>query len=93
MSFKEVRVKLKSNVTNEEFWQATYNSDSNLGIRLVQNFDKMKKEYLSGKLSEHGSLEVTIPISYFNRQNETIDSDIIEYDYIKEGKNIWDIIE
>lgn len=93
MSFKEVKVKLKSNVTNEEFWQATYSSDSNLGIRLVQNFDKMKKEHLNGRLSEHGSLEVTIPVSYFNRINETIDSDIIEYNYVKESKSIWDIIE
>lgn len=93
MRFREVKVRLKSNVTNEEFWKATYNSDSNLGIRLVQNLDKMKKEYLNGRLSAHGSLEVTIPISYFNRQNETIDTDIIEYDYIKESKDIWEIVE
>jgi len=93
MSFKEVKVKLKSYVTSADFWQATYSTNNNLGIRLVANLDNMKKEYLNGKLYQHGSLEVTIPISYFNRENETIDSDIIEYGYIKKGKDIWDILE
>lgn len=93
MSFKEVKVRLKDFVTNEDFWQATYCANSNLGIRLVHNFDKMKKEYLKGKLYKHGSLEVSIPMSYFNRGKETIDNDIIEYGYIKEGKYIWEITE
>jgi hypothetical protein len=93
MSYKEVKVKLKKNVTSEDFWKATYYTDSNLGIRLVHNFDKMKNEYLQAKLSEHGSLEVAIPLSYYNRQQETIDNDVIEYDYVKDSKSIWDIIE
>ncbi|MHC1685096.1 MAG: hypothetical protein AB6733_19535 [Clostridiaceae bacterium] len=93
MGYKEVKVKLKNYVTSEDFWQATYSSNSNLGIRLVHNFDTMKKEYLRGKIYKHGSLEVAIPMSYFNRENETIDNDIIEYGYIKEGKDIWEINE
>ncbi|MFT8314865.1 MAG: hypothetical protein ABF633_11550 [Clostridium sp.] len=93
MAFKRVKVKLKENVTRKDFWRATYNTDSNLGIRLVQNFDNMKKNYLEGKLSQRGSLEVAIPVSYYNRERETIDDDVIEYGYIKEMKNIWEIVE
>lgn len=93
MAYKKVKVKLKKDVTSEDFWKATYNTDSNLGIRLVQNFDKMKEKYLSGKISEHGSLEVAIPVSYYNREKETIDTDIIEYNYIKSMKDIWEIID
>ncbi|AGK97181.1 hypothetical protein [Clostridium pasteurianum] len=93
MAFKRVKVKLKEDVTRKDFWRATYNTDSNLGIRLVQNFDNMKKNYLEGKLSQRGSLEVAIPVSYYNRERETIDDDIIEYGYIKEMKNIWEIVE
>jgi len=93
MAYKDVKVKLKDNVTSEDFWKATYNSDSNLGIRLVLNFDNLKKRYLSGKLSKYGSLEVAIPMSYYNRENDTIDNDIIEYGYIKHTKNIWEIVE
>lgn len=93
MASKKVKVRLKENITDSDFWQATYYANSNLGIRLVQNFDKMKKEYMDGKLSILGSLEVTIPISFFNRENETIDNDFIQYDYVKESKNIWEIIE
>jgi hypothetical protein len=93
MSYKKVKVKLKENATSNDFWQATYKSDSNLGVRLVQNFDKMKREYLNGKLSDLGSLGVEIPISYFNRENDTIDSDIIEYNYIEDMKDIWEIVE
>jgi len=93
MASKEVKVRLKENVSNSDFWQATYYSDSNLGIRLVHNFEKMKKEYLKGKLSTFGSLAVEIPMSYFNPERETIDSDVIEYDYIKDSKNIWEIVE
>lgn len=93
MAYKEVKVKLKEKVTNEDFWQATYNSDSNLGIRLVVNFDQLKEQYLSGKLFKYGSLEVAIPMSYYNRENDTIDNDIIEYGYIKHTKNIWEIVE
>ena len=93
MACKQVKVRLKENVTSTEFWQATYYCDSNLGIRLVHNFDKLKKQYLNGSLSIHGSLEVAIPMSYYNRKNETIDNDIIEYGYIKDSKNIWEIIE
>lgn len=93
MACREVKVRLKKNVTSEQFWQATYNSSSNLGIRLVQNFDKMKEEYLDGKIYEHGSLGVKIPVSYYNRKNETIDEDVIEYGYAKDMKSIWEIIE
>lgn len=93
MAYKEVNVKLKDSVTNTEFWQATYNSSSNLGIRLVFNFDRMKKQCLKGRLYKYGSLEVEIPMSYYNKENESINNDIIEYGYIKDGKNIWDIIE
>ncbi|MBC2581184.1 hypothetical protein [Clostridium sp. DJ247] len=93
MTYKQVKVRLKENVTNTEFWEATYSSSSNLGIRLVNNFDKMKKEYLSGKLYKYGSLEVEIPISYYNRENETIDNDVIEYGYVKSTKDIWEIVE
>ena len=93
MGCREVKVRLKKNVTKEEFWKATYNSNSNLGIRLVQNFDEMKQEYLSGKIYEHGSLGVIIPVSYYNRKNETIDEDVIEYGYVKDMKDIWEIVE
>lgn len=91
--YKNVKVKLKKDVTSTDFWRATYHSDSNLGIRLVHNFDTMKKNYMKGKLYKYGSLEVEIPMSYYNKQNETIDFDAIEYGYIKDGKNIWDIDE
>lgn len=93
MASKQVKVRLKKDVTTEDFWRATYYSDSNYGIRLIPNFDDMKKEYLDGKLSRLGSLEVAVPISYYNRETESIDDDLIEYDYIKESKNIWEIIE
>ncbi|AND85986.1 hypothetical protein GTH52_13860 [Clostridium tyrobutyricum] len=93
MGYKKVKVKLKKDVTNEDFWKATYNTGSNLGIRLVQNFGKMKEEYLNGKVSDHGSLEVAIPVSYYNREKETIDTDIIEYNYIKSMKDIWEIVD
>lgn len=93
ISWKEVKVKLKETATSTDFWQATYSTNSNLGIRLVQNFDKMKKEYLKGKLYKSGSLVVEIPISYFDRKNETIHNDTIEYSYIKDMKNIWDVFE
>ncbi|MDP4142977.1 MAG: hypothetical protein Q8936_00645 [Bacillota bacterium] len=93
MAYREVKVRLKESVTSTDFWRATYCCDTNLGIRLVHDFNKMKKEYLKGKIYTLGSLEVAIPMSYFNRQNETIDNDIIEYGYIKEGKNIWEIVE
>ena len=45
------------------------------------------------QLSQRGSLEVAIPVSYYNRERETIDDDVIEYGYIKEMKNIWEIVE
>ncbi|MDF2504549.1 MULTISPECIES: hypothetical protein [Clostridium] len=93
MACKKVKVKLKESVTSKDFWRATYNTDTNLGIRLVQNFNKMKENYLEGKLSQRGSLEVAIPVSYYNRERETIDEDIIEYGYVKEMKNIWEIVE
>ncbi|MDF2987827.1 MAG: hypothetical protein K0R50_3337 [Eubacterium sp.] len=89
----DVKVKLKANVTVEEFWRATYSSDTNLGLRLIPNFENMKKTHLKGKLYKFGSLEVAIPIAYFNRENESVDDDIIEYSYIKESKEIWDIDE
>jgi hypothetical protein len=53
----------------------------------------MKEEYLNGKVSDHGSLEVAIPVSYYNREKETIDTDIIEYNYIKSMKDIWEIVD
>lgn len=93
MAYKDVKVKLKDNVTSEDFWQATYNSDYNLGIRLVLNFDNLKEQYLSGKLFKYGSLEVAIPMSYYNKQNDIIENDIIEYGYIKDTKNIWEIVK
>lgn len=93
MAYKEVRVKLKETVTNEDFWKATYNSDTNLGIRLVVDLDELKNQYLSGKLFKYGSLEVAIPMSYYNKKDDKIDFDIIEYGYIKHTKNIWEIIE
>lgn len=93
MACKDVKVKLKENVTNKDFWQATYNSDYNLGIRLVLDFNELKKQYLSGKLSKYGSLEVAIPMSYYNRENDTIDDDVIEYCYVKQTKNIWEIVQ
>lgn len=93
ISFKPVKVKLKDSATKEDFWNATYLCNSNLGIRLVQNFDKMKKEFLSGKLYKSGSLAVNIPVSYFDRENDKIISDNIEYSYIKSMKNIWDVYE
>lgn len=93
MAYKEVRVKLKETVTNEDFWKATYNSDTNLGIRLVVDLDELKNQYLSGKLFKYGSLEVAIPMSYYNKKDDKIDFDIIEYGYIKHTKNIWEIVE
>ncbi len=93
MTYKNVKVRLKNDVTKEEFWKATYCSDTNLGIRLIPHFENMKKIYLGGKLYKSGSLEVSIPIAYFNRETETVDDDIIEYSYIKESKDIWEIAE
>lgn len=89
----EVKVRLKQHVTSEDFWRATYSSDSNLGIRLLPYFDNMKRNYLCGKLYKYGSLEVSIPIKYYDRKNETVNDDFIEYAYIKDGKNIWEIVE
>lgn len=93
ITWKEVKVKLKPNVTSKEFWQATYSTNSNLGIRLVQNYNKMKKEYLKGKLYKSGSLEVEIPISYFDKEKDIINNDMITYGYFKDMKNIWDVFE
>jgi hypothetical protein len=93
MNYKEVKVKLKENITSTDFWKATYCTQSNLGIRLVHNFDNMKKEYMNAKLFKYGSLEVAIPMSYYNREYETIENDVIEYGYIKDTKSIWEIIE
>lgn len=90
---KDVKVKLKENVTVEEFWRATYAADTNLGLRLIPNFENMKKTYLGAKLYKLGSLEVAIPIAYFNPENESVDDDFIEYSYIKDTKEIWDIVE
>lgn len=89
----DVKVKLKENVTPEEFWRATYNSDTNLGLRLIPNFENMKKVQLDAKLYKLGSLEVAIPVAYFNSEKETVDDDVIEYSYIKDTKEIWTIIE
>ncbi len=91
IAYIEVKVRLKEDVTSADFGRATYSSDSNLGIRLVPNFDNMKKNYLSGKLYKYGSLEVSIPITYYDRKNETVNDDFIEYAYIEDGKKIWEI--
>jgi hypothetical protein len=90
---QHVKVKLKDDVTHTAFWKATYASSSNLGIKLSLNFDHLKSLYLDGKLSRHGSLEVSVPIAYYNREKETLHDDFIEYGYIKDSKNIWEIIE
>lgn len=93
MAHIQVKVKLKEHVTNTAFWRATYYSDSNLGIKLLLNFDYLKNVYLDGKLSRYGSLEVTIPISIFNKDTKELDDDFIEYGYIQDSKDIWEIIE
>lgn len=90
---RDVRVKLKENVTVEDFWRATYSSDTNLGLRLIPNFTDMKKNYLNAKLYKLGSLEVAIPVAYFNRESESVKDDVIEFSYIQDTKDIWIITE
>ncbi len=93
MTYKRVKVRLKEGVTNSEFWRATYCSDSNLGIRLIPDLKNMKKEYLDGRLYKYGSLEVEVPVAYYSRETETVNDTVIEYGYIKEGKDIWEVVE
>ncbi|TCK92620.1 hypothetical protein EDC19_1769 [Natranaerovirga hydrolytica] len=93
MAHKFVKVNLRDHVTTKIFWRATYATDSDLGIELLPDFNHLKKLYLDGKLTKLGSLEVSVPISYYNKHTETLEDDFIEYDYIKDSKHIWEIIE
>lgn len=93
MKHTQVKVRLKENITDADFWKATYHSNSNLGIELLPNFANMKKEYLDGKLSAYGALEVTIPISYYDKNTKTIIEDNIQYNYIQDSKKIWEIVD
>ncbi|TCT17037.1 hypothetical protein EDC18_101333 [Natranaerovirga pectinivora] len=93
MAHTLVRVKLKDTVTVKDFWRATYLTDSDLGIKLQIDLEQLKKVYLEGKISKFGSLGVSVPISYFNGVTKTMNDDFIDYDYIKESKQIWEVIE